>query len=143
MNLNLMSLIALTTLTSVPMLSHSSSNFECTINHMYDTSDSGELKTLLSNPLYKDDVPSTFFLEGRTGNIIGDYVTTSEASSVIVTNGTKNNNSYNSIALFENGRTQMIKIKTYLTGEPWFKSKEIPFIVFGLDVYSGNCKTLD
>jgi hypothetical protein len=110
---------------------------------MYDTSDSGELKTLLSNPLYKDDVPSTFFLEGRTGNIIGDYVTTSEASSVIVTNGTKNNNSYNSIALFENGRTQMIKIKTYLVGEPWFKSKEIPFIVFGLDVYSGNCKTLD
>jgi hypothetical protein len=37
----------------------------------------------------------------------------------------------------------MIKIKTYLAGEPWFKSKEIPFIVFGLDVYSGNCKTLD
>lgn len=107
--------------------------FECEILAAYGPAADGSLRRYRSGE-YAIELPAEFNLVRNSGEIVGPWVTTILAEGIVVTDLGLGDNSYSSVASFGNGRTQMIKIDT------WREGLSKPFVVFGMDVYSGLCR---
>lgn len=107
----------------------------CHIENIYGL-EGGQLQNQNEHPWNQDELPAKFVVDGKSGAIVGKYLTTVLATNTIITDFGLGDNSFNAIALFDNKRTQQIKIDT------WKGSKDFSFVALGMDVYTGKCNFL-
>jgi len=107
--------------------------FDCTIKHVYDVSDTGELEV---SGWQNEFHSSKFTVERKTGVISGQTLTTILAKETSIINYGNNENSFKAIAVFP-GQVQLIEIQTFKKGttKPFVASS-----MGGIGIITGMCE---
>lgn len=83
--------------------------YTCTVTHVYALSDNGALKT---SGFEKDMKGSSFSVSRVTGEITGEVIPTLNAKSIRVVNKGTSENSFKTIAIFED-QVQILEVQEF------------------------------
>ena len=123
--------VIITPLTSSALFGH---NFKCKIKNLYDITEDGALKN------YDAFIGQEFIVDRKTGIIIGDIFSNTDASKVMVISAGNVNTRFKSISIWN---TLEVKDVQMLTIQQFYEDKKVMFIMhsgwFGM-VFTGTCE---